>query len=265
MCHSAAMADGSKTEIEPLFLPSWLRYATLGLSALSFVVGVVAVFTTTNEIGTAAMVAASAGLILVVVFADRIQILEAGPIKATLPRQAAKQLEQAGVAEARGHVEEAQRLRASARLLLDGTAPVSTRHDTVQAEEPGPQGAGMQHLLMSHTRALARASTSADTVRALFGEGSDGDRLTAIAIMQARPELADPKILKAAVVDARSAHEQYQALVAIEKVIDASTPEVPQRQELVAIVRDALGTSPGVSASTNRRAVAERIISTASG
>ncbi len=259
------MADGSETENQPLFFPAWLRYATLGLSALSFVVGAVAVFTTTNEIGTAAMVAASAALILVVVFADRIQILEAGPIKATLPRQAAKQLEQAGVAEARGNVEEAERLRASARVLLDGSDPVTIRLDTVQAEEPGPQGAGMQYLLMSHTRALARASTSAATVRALFGEGSDGDRLTAIAIMQARPELADPKTLKAAVVDARSAHEQYQALVAIEKVVDASTPEVPERQELVEFVREALHTSQSVPASTNRRAVAERIISTATG
>ncbi len=217
------MAEGTGTEDRPLFFPAWLRYATLGLAALSFVVGAVAVFTTTNEIGTAAMVAASAGLIVVVVFADRIQTFEAGPIKATLPRQAAKQLEQAGMAEARGNVDEAHRLRESARILLDGAAPpVSTRLNTRQTEEPGQKLTGMQHLLMSHTRALAVASTSADTVRALFGEGSDGDRLTAIAIMQARPELADPKTLKAAVVDARSAHEQYQALVAIEKVVDAS-------------------------------------------
>lgn len=253
------MADGSETETQPSFFPAWLRYATLGLAALSFVVGAVAVFTTDNEIGTAAMVAASAGLILVVVFADRIQTLEAGPIKATLPRQAAKQLEQAGAADARGDHDQAQRLRESARILLDGTAPVSTRLDTLLTQEPGPKRTGMQQLLMSHTRALAQASTSADTVRALFGEGSDGDRLTAIAIMQARPELADPKTLTSAVVDARSAHEQYQALVAIEKVVDAAS-ESPESEALVNVVREALHTDAGVSDSTNRRAVAERIV-----
>lgn len=255
------MAEGPDTGSHPLFFPAWLRYATLALAALSFAVGAVAVFTTSNELGTAAMVAASAGLILVVVFADRIQVLEAGPIRATLPRQAAKQLVQAGAAEARGNVEDAQRLRASARVLLDGAAPVSAPLDTSVADEPAPPRSDVQHLLMSHTRALARASTSADTVRELFGEGSDGDRLSAIAIMQARPELADSQTLTAAVVNARSAHEQYQALVAIEKVADAA-PASPETEALIRVADEALHTDAGIAASTNRRAVAERIVGT---
>lgn len=65
--------------------------------------------------------------------------------------------------------------------------------------------------LMHQARGLASAVTSAQDVRRLFDTGTDGDRFSAIGIMQARPEFADLESLTAAVIRSRSAFEQYQA------------------------------------------------------
>lgn len=61
-----------------VFFPKWLRFLILGFAAVAFAVGAIALFVTSNDTGTAALLAVSVVLFALAIFADRISSIEAG-------------------------------------------------------------------------------------------------------------------------------------------------------------------------------------------
>lgn len=229
------------------------------VAAVSFALGVLAVFITENDAGSASLLAVSVALLALVVLADRISSFEAGGVKLGLA--AADQLARADVAAQEGRVADAAQLRESAMSLLALADPVSSSLERVRRTMPSSwERTAELEKLMLRARALATADTSPQEVRRLFTSGGDGDRISAIGIMQARPEFADADCLTDAVVSSRSAFEQYQALKAVDAAVSALPDGSPVRDALLAMVADALSWDSVLPSGSDRRGVAEQIM-----
>ena len=242
-----------------VFFPKWLRGLILGFAAAAFIVGVIALFVTSNDAGTAALLAISVILFALAIFADRIASIEAGGMKLVLV--AAEQLALADAAAGEGRNAEAARLRESAKTLLAMASPVSSDLERIRRTmAPGWERTNTLETVMGRARALANTYTSAQDVRHLFFAGTEEDRITAVGIMQARPELADVECLTDAVLHSRSAFEQYQALSAVLENVSLPPDGSRRREDLMAMVGEALSggsISPGES---DRRDLAEQIL-----
>ncbi|ATG50116.1 hypothetical protein CFK38_00200 [Brachybacterium vulturis] len=241
------------------FFPKWLRGLILGFAAVAFAVGVIAVFVTSNDTGTAALLAVSVVLLALAIFADRISSIEAGGMKLVLV--AAEQLARADAAAGEGRDADAARLRESAKTLLAMAGPVSSDLEKVRRTMTSSwERVATLEALMSQARTLANTDISAQDVRRLFYTNTEGNRITAIGIMQARPELADMECLTDSVHKSRSAFEQYQALRAVSETVSQLSDGSPLRDNLLAMVEEALTRgviSPGDS---DRRELAEQIL-----
>lgn len=246
-----------------VFFPGWLRGLTLAFAGLSFALGVIALFSTSNDTGSAALLAVAVALLALGVFAERITTVEAAGVKLEL--LASKQLDEADIAEQAGRVEEAARLRESAAMLLAASGSVSSRIEDVRQRMPSSwERTEVLEQLMRQARELAPSVSSAEDVDHLFETGRDGNRMAAIAVMQARPEFARPTALAAGVMDSRSAFEQYQALRAIELALLRLPHDSQLRPELFSIVENAMRLNSDLQESSDRRTLAARILSSAS-
>lgn len=93
---------------------------------------------------------------------------------------------------------------------------------------------------MARARRLGaeQASDAAEVARRLR-EGTDEERITALAMMQARPELRDVDAAFAAVEHPRSAFEQYHAMLLALELIGDLDPV--GRRQLAGIIRRVRG------------------------
>lgn len=184
------------------------------LGLVAFSLGAVAVFVTTNSSGAAALIAVGAALIALSLFTDRIESIEAAGVKLGLQRQARGKLQEADLAEIRGDTEVAQDLREQAEAILSTANAVSRGFESVRAA--GPSGWERTRRLeekMHEARQLASSTVwTPDQVRQLFTSGPDGNRLTALGLMQSDPKLVQFDLLAQAIVDRRSRFEQYHVL-----------------------------------------------------
>ncbi|GAA4885105.1 hypothetical protein [Serinicoccus chungangensis] len=173
---------------------------------------------------------------------------------------AADQLALADVAAREGRDVEAAQLRESAMTLLAAARPVSSNLEMIRRTMPSSwQRTTVLEELMHQARGLANAGTSAQEVKRLFDTGTDGDRVSAIGIMQARPEFADLDCLAAAVMRSRSAFEQYQALRAVDEAVSRLPQDSALRADLLTMVADALARDTLLRDSSDRRHLAERL------
>jgi hypothetical protein len=250
----AWIADTSK-----LSVPVRVIAGVIGTGMI--VAGAVAVFTTSNTAGAAALIIAGTVASVLTMFADRIRSIEAAGFKLQLEAAATAKLQAAQQAERAGYTELAEALRDEAQLLMSAVRPSADRYEDLRRQ----QGAGRERTakmerVVQQLRETARAG-SADrrSVERLFESGTDGNRIAALAHMQANPALAQTKIVTEVLRNPRSNFELYHALLITEELAakDGSSSEAG---ELRAIV-DQLDQSGRLGRpDSDRRTVASRIL-----
>ncbi|MEV6684384.1 hypothetical protein AB0N28_03405, partial [Streptomyces sp. NPDC051130] len=125
----------------------------------------------------------------------------------------------------------ARELRAEARALWDAAGPIADDYGSVRGSMPA--GASRTRALeevIARARRLAQEQSfeSAEVLRWLR-EGTDEQRITALAMMQARPELRDFVATLAAITHPRTPFEQYHAMRLALQMIDELNTEQARR------------------------------------
>jgi hypothetical protein len=92
-------------------------------------------------------------------------------------------------------------------------------------------------------------------------DGSDEERITALGMMQANPELRDFDSVLAAITDSRSAFEQYHALLLADKMLPALG--VGDKQRLARAIKSVRGLR--FRRDTDRWRLSERILDSING
>ncbi|RFA15592.1 hypothetical protein B7R22_06480 [Subtercola boreus] len=181
----------------------------------------------------------------------------------------------ADVAEGAGDVVLARRLRDEAlRLTAAAESPASQAVSTgaalggaghAGAERGGagaPTGNGRTSALQTSVdrghRLAKRPALRRDDVRKLTTSRDEGKRVTALAIIQRRPELGSLEVLVAAMTGTKSAFEQHQGLQAALAAVDAGTLDVDELAALKHEVRGQL--AAGRIAGAEPSSVAEQIL-----
>ncbi len=246
----------------PLTPPSpfspWLRLLLGVLGAGSFGAGVAAVFFTTNGTGTGVLVAFGGIVLVLALLGDRIESLEFSGTKLKLRAAAAEKFALAEDSESRGDSVTAARLRAEAQALLEAAGPIAAEYRTVRGSmPPGPA------RTMAMERVVARARKLADeqvfdpaVVLRWLREGNDEERVTALAMMQAKPELRDMDSVLITIKRSRTPFEQYHALLLADMMLDDL--DAGDKQRLVEVVKSVRGRR--FRRDTDRWLLSERIL-----
>lgn len=204
----------------------------MGIALLGL--GAYAVFTTENSSGAAALIAVGAVLLGVSLFTDRIESVEALGMKLGLRRQAQSKLIEAELAESRGDTAAAHELREQAEGILAAADKISRGFESLRSGLPS--GWARTDRLEQQMREARELAASMDwrpeQVQQMFTSGSDGNRLTALAIMQGNARLADFELLREALINSRSAFEQYQALKAARDALRLSQVQLTPAEQL---------------------------------
>ena len=207
---------------------------TLGvLGAASFGAGIFGVFVSDNGTGTGVLIAFGGVVSVLALLGDRIESLEFGGGKLKLRAEAARRFELAEESERMGESGEAERLRGEARALLDAARPVASEYrSTREAMHAGPERTRALEKVVRRARRLAgEESFSSGEVARWLREGSDEQRITALAMMQANPSLRDFEAALGAIENSHSGFEQYHAMLLALQMIDDL--DDAQRQQLV--------------------------------
>lgn len=218
-----------------------LRLILGGLGAGAFGAGVAAVFVSENGTGTGVLIAFGGAVLVLGLLGNRIESLEFGGTKLRLRAAAAERFALAEESERRGDADEANRLRLEAQTLLDAAGPIAADYQSLRASmRPGPDRTRALEGVMARARRQAQESSfDAAEVARWLRDGSDEERVTALGMMQAKPELRDFDGMLMAIDQSRSAFEQYHALrLAVEMVDDL---DASQRRQLADVVKGARG------------------------
>ncbi|MGW3185206.1 hypothetical protein ACWDD9_38640 [Kitasatospora sp. NPDC001119] len=151
------------------------------------------------------------------------------------------------------------RVRAMQQLgLLGGSAE---RQAALAGQLPPASGApaGPEGVVAEVRSTARRSALTADQVRDLFADGSEGRRIQALALMQGDPALADLPSVLDAIEHPRSDFEQYHALLAARGLLSWLPAAGAQR------LRDAVATQlvdpRGIPYGSDRSWLAEKILS----
>ncbi|MGH3314290.1 MAG: hypothetical protein ACRDP3_27510 [Streptomyces sp.] len=207
----------------------------------SFGTGVLAVFVTENGTGTGVLLIFGGVLLVLALLGDRIESLEFGGAKLKLRAAAAERFALAEESERRGDTDTANRLRTEAQALLDAAGPIAADYRSVRGSmRAGPERTRAMTEVVARARRISAEQSfePAEVVRWLR-EGSDEERITALAMMQARQELRNFDAALAAIEDSRSAFEQYHAMVLTEGMIGDLDPA--QLRRLAEVIRSQRG------------------------
>ncbi|MUL41706.1 hypothetical protein FZ103_11065 [Streptomonospora sp. PA3] len=225
----------------------------LGGSAL----GAVAVFTTENGTGAAALIVFGGVLLVLGLFGDRIDTVEFGGANLRMRAAAAEKYRMAEESDLRGDTGTGERLRSEARALIEAAGAIAGEYRSTRRLMPaGPDRTAVLQGIVERARDLARSGTSEpEQVRAWLRSSDEERRVTALGMMQADPRLGDFEALLPLVEEAASRFEQYEALVLAEKMAGDLGPE--QRRRLAAAVRAAQAKD---NFGRNRRQAAESVL-----
>ena len=214
------------------------REALAAVGVAVSVTGAVAVFESTNEAGSAALVATGVGCIALAALWNRVKSVEAGGMKVELVEVAQRKLTAAKDADLRGDRTEAARLRSEAEELLALAAPLAADYEFERGRlPPGPQRTARMEQVVDKARKEARSARDAghpldrNEVKKLFGSGKKGDRVSALAFMQGDPDLVDARIVLGVLAAPLSPFEETQAFAVAEALSRSPLlePEVSRR------------------------------------
>lgn len=213
----------------------WLRLLLGVLGGAAFAGGVAAVFVTANGTGTGMLITFGGILLVLALLGDRIESFEFGGSKLKMRAAAAEKFALAEDSEDRGDTATAARLRAEAQVLLGAAA---SEYRTVRGSMPeGLERTRALERIMDNARTqAAKEEFQADDVIGWLRDGSDEERITALAIMQAKPSLRDFDAALAAIKDPRSAFEMYHAMKLAKQML--GDLNVEQKQRLSEILKD---------------------------
>jgi hypothetical protein len=158
----------------------------LGIALLT--TGAVAVFVTTNSVGSSTLIAAGTVIIALALFANQLESLEGGGFKIQL-RAVASKLEEARLADAVGDTEEAAKLRDEAQLLIAAMEPIATKYEEIRQSSPyGRERTEKMVELVRQARQMAKLGfVSPEAIEQLFNSGQDGNRIMALGLMRGDP------------------------------------------------------------------------------
>lgn len=94
----------------------------------------------------------------------------------------------------------------------------------------------------------------------LFASGKDGDRIVALALIQARPNAVFFGLVSWTIGESRSAFEQYHGLKAMENMLPSLNEE--QKRRLAEVLGDQRSGRPGkyIERGTDRWLLSDRIL-----
>ncbi|MEV6399214.1 hypothetical protein AB0M39_31255 [Streptomyces sp. NPDC051907] len=240
-----------------LFTPA-LRTLTAVLGVGSFGLGALAVFATQNGPGSAALIVFGGVLLLLALLGSGIESLEFGGATLRMRAAAAERFALAEESERQGDTAAAGQLRAEARALLDAAGPVAADYRSVR----GSMRAGasrtraMEEVLVRARRLAQEQPFERAEVLRWLREGTDEERITALAMMQASPELRNFEATLAAIARSRTPFEQYHAMLLAVQMVDALDAEQARR------LAEAVEAKRGIRfrADSDRRELAEEIL-----
>ncbi|MFE4258134.1 hypothetical protein [Streptomyces sp. NPDC056883] len=216
-----------KTNAATIWFTPTFRTLTALLGAGSFGLGAFAVFATQNGTGSAALIVFGGVMLLLALLGSRIESLEFGGATLRLRAAAAERFALAEESERQGDMATASELRAEASALLNAAKPIADDYSSVR----GSMRAGMprtqaMEAVLARARRLAQEQSfeRAEVVRWL-SEGTDEERITALAMMQASPGLWDFEATLAVIAHSHTAFEQYHAMRLALQMIDALDAE----------------------------------------
>jgi hypothetical protein len=225
--------------------------------------GAVAVFRTTNSIGSATLVAAGTVIAALALFGDQLESLEGGGVKIRL-RAVASKLEQARLADAAGDAQGAAELRAQAQLLMAAIEPIAGQYEKVRETTPaGRERTSRMGGLVDQAQQMAKLGfVNEDAIEQLFGSGQDGNRIMALGLMLGDPTIASADILTKVIRQPRSNFEQWHALRVSLDLVTAGHPTtetVTEIREAVEVAR--ANGSLGSMTDPSRARLADKILS----
>lgn len=251
------MESPHHSDAAPAVLPPAGRAAGIALGLLMLAFGAVAVFVTNNELGAASLILGGAGVSALTVLADRISAFEAAGVRMELLRRAQDIQSEAEQARVSGEVDRAEQLEDRAQELLLAAGAVGRKYEDVRATQPsGWDRTSRLEEVLQEARALDTSGLTAAQVAQTFDVGSEGNRITALALIQKNPALASVNVLRRGILESRSAFEQYHALVAAESSLDRLT--AADLGIVASAIDEALAGRLGQK-SSDRRTVARRI------
>ncbi|MDH6436280.1 hypothetical protein M2158_004820 [Streptomyces sp. SAI-144] len=224
------------TDADVSFTPV-MRALTVVVGAGSFGLGACAVFVTQNGSGAAALIVFGGVLLLLALLGSRIDSLEFAGATLRLRAAAAQRFALAEESERQGDVVAARALRAEARTLLEAAGPVAAEYGAVRASmRPGPSRTRALEEVIARARHMAHEQSfeSIEVLRWLR-HGTDEERITALAMMQASPDLRDFDAVLAVIAQPRTPFEQYHAMRLALQMADTLNAE--QAGRLAAAVR----------------------------
>lgn len=242
-------------------IPIWVQCVAFLAGLVLTATGAVAVFVTSNSAGAATLVATGAAVSIVGLYANRIQSIEGGGVRVQLAEAVIGKLQAAEEAEQGGQPELAQTLRNDAERLMALANPVAGEYESIRRNHmPGDERTRKLERIVVDARRLAPHVPDSAAVERLFDTGQEGNRLTAIAIMQARPELASLRVASVGALSPMSAFEQFHALALID-VMSTSERWASESDQLRSVVERALQ-DERVQTAVDRKRLATRILRT---
>jgi hypothetical protein len=206
------------------------------LGAGSFGTGVAAVFVTENGTGTGVLLGVGGAFLVLAVLGDRMESFELGGAKVGLRAVVEDTYALAAESERQGDAATARRLRAQAQDLLDAVGSVTRQYRSVRdSMAPGAQRTTAMEAVFAQGRRLAEQQRfEPAAVLRWLREGADDERVTALAMMQARRELRDFEAVLTTIEHSHSAFEQYHAMRLASNMVDDL--DAPQRIRLAEII-----------------------------
>ncbi|MFB0619338.1 hypothetical protein [Streptomyces sp. AGS-58] len=196
---------------------------------------------TQNGTGTGVLLAFGGVLLVLALLGNRIESFELGGASLRLRAAAAERFALAEESERQGDPTTAGQLRAEAQALLDAAGPIAASYRSVRRSmRPGPDRTRAMQEIVSRARRLSEEQPfePAEVLRWLR-EGSDEERVTALAMMQASRELRNFDAALATIEHSRSAFEQYLAMLLTRLMIDDL--DAAQLRRLADIVKSQRG------------------------
>ncbi|MET9793870.1 hypothetical protein [Streptomyces canus] len=182
-----------KTTDTDVSFPPAMRALTFVVGVGSFGLGACAVFLTQNGSGAAALIVFGGVLLLLALLGSRIDTLEFAGATLRLQAAAAQRFALAEESERQGDAVTARALRAEARTLLEAAAPIAAEYGAVRdSMPPGVSRTRALEEVVARARRVAQEQSfeSVEVLRWLR-HGTDEERITGLAMMQASPDLRD--------------------------------------------------------------------------
>ncbi|WP_405531095.1 hypothetical protein OG592_24835 [Streptomyces avidinii] len=220
-----------KTRAATVWFTPALRTLTTLLGAGAFGLGALAVFATENGPGAAALIVFGGVLLLLALLGSRIESLEFGGATLRIRAAAADRFALAEESELQGDIATARELRAEARTLLDAAGPIAADYSSVRgSRRPGASRTRALEGVVARARRLAQGQSfePAEVLRWLR-DGTAEERITALAMMQASPELRNFEATLAVIAHPLTPFEQYHAMRLALQMVDVLDAEQARR------------------------------------